>query len=138
MIELNISCPNVHDDFGTPFAASADDAAAITEVVKQIVACPVLVKLSPNVPNIGRIAAAAVEAGADAITAVNAMPGMVIDSVTGKPVLHNKSGGVSGPALKPIALKCVYDIAKAVSVPIIGVGRRLQWTGRGRNAHGWG
>jgi dihydroorotate dehydrogenase (NAD+) catalytic subunit len=122
IIELNISCPNVHDDFGTPFAAAAGSAAAVAESVKQAVTCPVTVKLAPDVPNIGRIAAAVVEAGADAITAINAMPGIVIDAVSGKPILYNKSGGISGPALKPIALRCVYEIAQAVSVPIIGVG----------------
>jgi len=122
LLELNISCPNVHDDFGTPFAATAESAAAVTESVRQAVTCPVAVKLAPNVPNIARIAAAVVEAGADVITAINAMPGIVIDPVSGKPVLHNKEGGVSGPALKPIALRCVYEIAKVVSVPIIGIG----------------
>lgn len=122
LIELNISCPNVHDDFGTPFAATPHSAAAVTAAVKQAVTCPVSVKLAPNVPDIARIAAAVVEAGADAITAVNTMPGLVIDPVSGQPVLHNKQGGMSGPALKPIALRCVYEIAKAVSVPIIGVG----------------
>ncbi len=122
IIELNISCPNVHDDFGTPFAATSESAAAVTEVVKKAVTCPVSVKLMPHVPNIARIAAATVEAGADAITAINCMPGMVVDPVTGKPVLHNKSGGISGLALKPVALRCVYEIAQAVSVPIIGVG----------------
>jgi dihydroorotate dehydrogenase (NAD+) catalytic subunit len=122
IIELNISCPNVHDDFGTPFAAAAGSAAAVTESVKQAVTCPVTVKLAPDVPKIGRIAAAVVEAGADAITAINTMPGLVIDAVSGKPILYNKSGGISGPALKPIALRCVYEIAQAVSAPIIGVG----------------
>lgn len=122
IIEVNISCPNVHDDFGTPFAASAGSAAAVTETVKQAVTCPVTVKLAPDVPKIGRIAAAVVEAGADAITAINTMPGLVIDPVSGKPILYNKSGGISGPALKPIALRCVYEIARTVSVPIIGVG----------------
>jgi len=122
LLELNISCPNVHDDFGTPFAATADSAAAVTESVKQAVTCPIAVKLAPNVPNIGRIAAAVVEAGADVITAINAMPGIVIDSVSGKPILFNKEGGISGPALKPIALRCVYEISQTVSVPIIGIG----------------
>lgn len=122
LIELNISCPNVHDDFGTPFAAAPHSAAAVTAAVKQAVTCPVSVKLAPNVPDIARIAAAVVEAGADAITAVNTMPGMLIDPVSGQPILHNKQGGMSGPALKPIALRCVYEIARAVSVPIIGVG----------------
>jgi dihydroorotate dehydrogenase (NAD+) catalytic subunit len=122
MIEVNISCPNVGDEFGTPFAGTCESAAAVTEAVKQTVTCPVAVKLAPNVPNIARIAAAVVEAGADAITAINTMPGMVIDSVSGQPLLSNRVGGISGPALKPIALRCVYEIAKAVSVPIIGTG----------------
>ena len=84
--------------------------------------CPVTIKLAPNVSNIARIAAAVVEAGADAITAINTMPGMVIDPVSGQPLLSNRVGGISGPALKPIALRCVYEIAQAVSVPIIGTG----------------
>jgi dihydroorotate dehydrogenase (NAD+) catalytic subunit len=122
MIEVNISCPNVGDEFGAPFAGTAESAAAVTEAVKKVVGCPVAVKLAPNVPSIARIAAAVVEAGADAITAINTMPGMVIDPVSGKPLLSNRVGGISGPALKPIALRCVYEIARAVSVPIIGTG----------------
>jgi dihydroorotate dehydrogenase (NAD+) catalytic subunit len=122
LIEVNISCPNVGDEFGTPFAADSKSAAAVTEAVKGTATCPVAIKLAPNVPSIARIAVAVVEAGADAITAINTMPGMVIDPVSGKPVLSNKVGGLSGPALKPIALRCVYEIAKVVSVPIIGTG----------------
>lgn len=122
MIEVNISCPNVGDEFGTPFAARGDSAAAVTAAVKAAVTCPVTIKLAPNVSNIARIAAAVVEAGADAITAINTMPGMVIDPVSGQPLLSNRVGGISGPALKPIALRCVYEIAQAVSVPIIGTG----------------
>ena len=122
MIEVNISCPNVGDEFGTPFAGTCESAAAVTEAVKQAVTCPVTIKLAPNVPSITRIAAAVVEAGADAITAINTMPAMVIDAVSGQPLLSNRVGGLSGPALKPIALRCVYEIAKAVSVPIIGAG----------------
>jgi len=135
LIELNISCPNVRDEFGTPFAASAHDAAAVTAVVKDAVTLsgvsvnvPIAVKLAPNVPDIGRIAAAVVAAGADAITAINTMPGMIIDAAAGRPVLSNRVGGISGPALKPIALRCVYEIARAVDVPIIGTGGVL--TGR--------
>lgn len=122
MIEVNISCPNVGDEFGTPFAGTCASAAAVTEAVKQAVTCPISVKLAPNVPDIARIAAAVVEAGADAITAINTMPGMVIDAVSGRPVLSNRVGGISGPALKPIALRCVYEIARAVPAPIIGTG----------------
>jgi dihydroorotate dehydrogenase (NAD+) catalytic subunit len=122
VIEVNISCPNVNDEFGTPFAGTCESAAAVTETVRQAVTGPVAVKLAPNVPDIARIAAAVVEAGADAITAINTMPGMVIDPVSGRPILSNRVGGLSGPALKPIALRCVYEISRAVSVPIIGTG----------------
>jgi dihydroorotate dehydrogenase (NAD+) catalytic subunit len=122
LIEVNISCPNVGDEFGTPFAGTGESAAAVTAAVKGAVNCPISVKLAPNVPNIARIAAAVVEAGADAITAVNTMPGMVLDAVSGQPLLSNQVGGMSGPALKPIALRCVYEIAKAVPAPIIGTG----------------
>jgi dihydroorotate dehydrogenase (NAD+) catalytic subunit len=122
LIEVNISCPNVADDFGTPFAASAESAAQVTEAVKSAVQVPISIKLAPNVPNIGRIAAAVVEAGADAITAVNTMPGMLINFEARKPVLSNRTGGISGYALKPIALRCVAEIASSVKVPIIGTG----------------
>jgi len=122
LIEVNISCPNVGDEFGTPFSGTAASAAAVTEAVKQVVTRPLAIKLAPNVPDIARIAAAVVEAGADAITAVNTMPGMVIDAESGRPILSNRVGGISGPALKPIALRCVYEIARAVPVPIIGTG----------------
>jgi dihydroorotate dehydrogenase (NAD+) catalytic subunit len=122
LLEVNISCPNVGDEFGTPFAGTVESAAAVTEAVRRVVACPISIKLAPNVPDIARIAAAVVEAGADAITAINTMPGMVIDAVSGQPLLHNRVGGISGPALKPIALRCVYEIAQAVKVPIIGTG----------------
>ena len=123
LIEVNISCPNVRDDFGTPFAAVPETASAVTRAVRGAVGdLPIAVKLAPNVPDIGRIAAAVVDAGADAITAINTMPGMVIDPEAAQPVLSNRTGGISGPALKPIALRCVAEIAKSVDVPIIGTG----------------
>jgi dihydroorotate dehydrogenase (NAD+) catalytic subunit len=123
LIEVNISCPNVHDDFGLPFSANAISAADVTAAVKSVVGeCPIAIKLAPNVPNIGQIAKAVVDAGADVITAINTMPGMIIDADAGKPVLSNRSGGISGPALKPIALRCVAEIARSVDVPIIGTG----------------
>jgi dihydroorotate dehydrogenase (NAD+) catalytic subunit len=122
LVEINVSCPNVGSEFSEPFAADCAGAAAVTEAVKSGVECPVSVKLAPNVPNIARIARAVVEAGADVITAINTMPGMVIDVHSGRPVLTNRVGGLSGPALKPIAVRCVYEIAEAVDVPIIGTG----------------
>jgi dihydroorotate dehydrogenase (NAD+) catalytic subunit len=129
LIEVNISCPNVRDDFGTPFAARPETAAAVTRSVRAAVGeIPIAVKLAPNVPDIGRIAQAVEAAGADAITAINTMPGMVIDPEAAQPVLSNRTGGISGPALKPIALRCVAEIAQAVSIPIIGTGGVL--TGR--------
>jgi dihydroorotate dehydrogenase (NAD+) catalytic subunit len=127
-IELNISCPNVASEFGEPFAASATAASAVTSSVKSAltsagIAIPVIVKLAPSVPSIARIAKAVVEAGADAICATNTMPGMLIDAESARPVLSNRTGGLSGSALKPIALKCVYDIYRACpDTPIIGTG----------------
>lgn len=125
-LEVNISCPNVASEFGEPFAGSPDSAAEVTDQVKRAVAkqeIPVIVKLAPNVPSVARIARAVVEAGADAICAINTMPGLVLDVESGQPILANRSGGLSGPALKPIALKCVYDVRKACpEVPIIGTG----------------
>ncbi len=150
LVEVNISCPNVGDEFGTPFAGTPESAAAVTNAVARVLArsgdrpeqdgvgallplplgegrgegrIPISVKLAPNVPDIARIARAVVAAGADAITAVNTMPGMAIDAASGRPVLSNKVGGVSGPALKPIALRAVFEIAQAVpGTPIIGTG----------------
>jgi dihydroorotate dehydrogenase (NAD+) catalytic subunit len=122
LIEVNISCPNVGDEFGAPFAGTCQSAADVTAAVKSAVTIPIAVKLAPNVPDIARIAAAVVEAGTDVITAINTMPGMIINAEAGRPVLSNRVGGISGPALKPIALRCVYEIAKAVRTPIIGTG----------------
>jgi dihydroorotate dehydrogenase (NAD+) catalytic subunit len=125
-IEVNISCPNVGSEFGEPFAASPDSAAEVTRHVKTAVAgtgIPVIVKLAPNVPSVARIAVAVVAAGADALCAINTMPGLVIDVTSGQAILANRSGGLSGPALKPIALKCVYDVYRACpDIPIIGTG----------------
>jgi dihydroorotate dehydrogenase (NAD+) catalytic subunit len=126
LVEVNISCPNVHSEFGEPYAASADAAAEVTGHVADALrgsGIAVVVKLAPNVPSIGRIAQAVVAAGADALCVINTMPGMVIDAESGQAVLANRSGGLSGPAIKPIALKCVYDARRACPhVPIIGVG----------------
>lgn len=124
IIEVNISCPNVEDQFGKPFACSVVDAARVMKVVRARVTQPVVIKLSPNVPNIAEIAKAVVDAGADGICAINTIgPGMVIDILSRQPILANKVGGISGPAIKPIAIKAVYDIHKALpSTPIIGTG----------------
>lgn len=125
-IEVNISCPNVHSDFGEPYAGDANAAAEVTGHVKRAVAAygiPVIVKLAPNVSSIARIARAVVQAGADALCVVNTMPGLLIDAESGQAILANRSGGLSGPMLKPIALKCVYDVYRACpGVPIIGTG----------------
>ncbi len=124
LLEANISCPNVEHEFGHPFASSCDDAASVVKAIKKAVkTAPLLVKLSPNVAGIGDIARAVEKAGADGITAINTVgPGMVIDLKTRSPVLTNKSGGMSGPAVKPIMVRCVYDICEAVEIPILGVG----------------
>lgn len=121
-LELNLSCPNVSHEFGRPFAFSIEAVTAITKKVKEKTKIPVIIKLSPNASNIAEIAKAAESAGADAICAVNTLSGMAIDVKMRRPILHNKQGGVSGPALFPVALKCVYDICSAVKIPIIGTG----------------
>jgi dihydroorotate dehydrogenase (NAD+) catalytic subunit len=132
LLEVNISCPNVHDEFGTPFVADATAAARVTAAVKESVAgrAPVLVKLSPNVHDIAAIARAVTAAGADGITAINTLTGMVIDVHARQPILANRTGGLSGPAIRPLAVRCVYEIYRAVDLPIIGTGG----VGSGRDA----
>jgi len=121
MIEANISCP--HMDYGKPYYADPELTAKVTHAVKQNAGkIPVSIKLSPNVYDIKEIAHAAEKAGADAITAINTATGMVIDIDARKPILANKTGGISGPALKPIAVRCVYEIYETVKIPIIGTG----------------
>lgn len=122
LLEINLSCPNVSQEFGAPFAYSASAVEIITKRVKEKSKIPISIKLSPNAWNIAEIAKAAEAAGAAAITAVNTVSGLIIDIRSRKPVLANKQGGISGPALFPIALKCVYDIYEAVKIPIIGTG----------------
>jgi dihydroorotate dehydrogenase (NAD+) catalytic subunit len=123
LIEVNISCPNVEDEFGLPFGTDADLAAEVTSEVKKNSSQPIIIKLTPNVSSIVKIAKAVEKAGADAIAAINTLgPGMVIDIATKKPVLGNKMGGISGSLIKPIAVRCVYQIYQAVKIPIIGVG----------------
>ncbi len=120
-IEVNISCPNVHGG-GIAFGTSPENAATITKAVKEAVEKPVIVKLSPNVTDIVAIAKAVEEAGADAISLINTMLGMRIDLKTKKPVIANKMGGFSGPAIFPVALRMVYQVANAVKIPVIGMG----------------
>ncbi|MCF7845927.1 MAG: dihydroorotate dehydrogenase [Candidatus Peribacteraceae bacterium] len=124
LIELNISCPNVESEFGRPFACSVSDSAKVTKAVKKSIGeIPLAVKLSPNVENIAAIAKSVEAAGADAIVAINTVgPGMVIDIETAQPILANKVGGLSGPAIRPIAVKAIFEIFRAVKIPIIGVG----------------
>ncbi len=125
-IEVNISCPNIEDEFGRPFACSAPDAAAVTKAVKAVSKkIPVFVKLSPNVDSIATIATACAEAGADGFTVINTVgPGMAIDLPSRMPILANKVGGLSGPGIKPIAVKCIADVYAATDgrLPIIGTG----------------
>lgn len=124
ILEIDISCPNVGTEFGSPFAYSIEAAVAITKVVKRNAkGIPISIKLSPNAWNIGEIARACELAGADAITAVNTATAMSLNATFQVPVLSNKSGGMSGPALKPIALKAVWDVYESLKkAPIIGTG----------------
>ena len=120
-IELNISCPNVGAG-GLQFALDAGAAGEVTAAVRATTDLPLIVKLSPAATDVRGIARAIAEAGADAISAVNTMPGMAIDRVRRKPLLGNVYGGLSGPALKPIALRVVYEVAQVVKIPIVGIG----------------
>jgi len=122
IIEVNISCPNISDG-GIIFGTQPEAAKSVTNAVKKhALAVPVMVKLSPNVADIASIARAAVDGGADAISLINTLTGMVIDTTTKRPVLQNNVGGVSGPAILPIAVRCVWQVANAVNVPIMGMG----------------
>ena len=120
-LELNISCPNVHCG-GIQFGTNPEMAAEVTRAVKAVSRKPVYVKLSPNVTDIVDMALAVEEAGADGITMINTMIGMRFDLKTGKPIIANKTGGYSGPAIFPVALRMVYQVSQAVSIPIIGMG----------------
>jgi dihydroorotate dehydrogenase (NAD+) catalytic subunit len=120
-IELNISCPNVKEG-GAEFGVDAVIAAKVTSAVKAVNSLPLIVKLTPNNCNIIDIAKAVVSAGADALTLINTLKGMAIDIYRRKPVLGNIAGGLSGPAIKPVALRAVYEVSKVVDVPVIGCG----------------
>lgn len=119
--EINISCPNVHGG-GLAFGTSCENAAAVTAAVKKVTNKPVLIKLSPNVTDITEIAKACEAAGADGLSLINTLLGMRIDLKTKKPVLANKAGGFSGPAIKPVAVRMVYQVYEAVKIPIVGMG----------------
>lgn len=121
IIEVNVSCPNV-DHGGMAFGTDAANVAAVTRAVKAVTTKPVYIKLSPNVTDIVPIAKAAEEAGADGLSLINTLLGMRIDLRTGKPVIANTMGGFSGPAIFPVALRMVYQVAKAVKIPVIGMG----------------
>ena len=120
-IELNISCPNVKQG-GMAFGVTTEGASAVVEAVRKVYNKTLIVKLSPNVTSIADIALAVQDAGADAVSLINTLMGMVIDIEKRKPVLSIATGGMSGPAVKPVAVRCVWQVAKAVSIPVVGLG----------------
>ena len=121
LLEVNISCPNVHNG-GMSFGTSPEAAAEVTRAVKAVTTKPVYMKLSPNVTDIAAIAKACEDAGADGICLINTLMGMRIDPKTRRPILANTTGGLSGPAVFPVALRMVYQVYEAVKIPIIGLG----------------
>lgn len=120
-IELNISCPNVKQG-GMAFGVTTEGAAAVVKAVREVYKKTLIVKLSPNVTSIADIALAVQDAGADAVSLINTLMGMVIDIEKRKPVLSIATGGMSGPAVKPVAVRCVWQVAKAVDIPVVGLG----------------
>jgi len=120
-IELNISCPNVKQG-GMAFGVTTEGAAAVVRAVREVYDKTLIVKLSPNVTSISDIALAVEDAGADAVSLINTLMGMVIDIEKRKPVLSIATGGMSGPAVKPVAVRCVWQVAKAVNIPVVGLG----------------
>ena len=121
IIEVNVSCPNVHNGCMS-FGTSAEGIASVTKAVKAVTTKPVYIKLTPNVTDIVSIAKACEDAGADGISLINTLLGMRIDLKTKKPVIANVMGGFSGPAVFPVALRMVYQVAHAVSIPVVGLG----------------
>ena len=120
-LEVNVSCPNVHGG-GMSFGTQPEAAAEVTRAVKAVTTKPVIIKLSPNVTDIVSIAKACEEAGADGISLINTMLGMRIDLRSRKPVIANRMGGFSGPAIFPVAVRMVYQVAQAVNIPVVGMG----------------
>lgn len=126
MIEVNISCPNVKAG-GAAFGVSCDGAAQITRIVRAATKKPIMIKLSPNVTNIAEIAKAVEAEGADAVSLINTLLGMRIDIRTKRPILHNNVGGLSGPAVFPVAVRMVWQVANAVKIPVCGMGGISTW-----------
>ncbi len=126
LVELNISCPNVKEG-GASFGTSCESAALVTREVKKRCRKPLMVKLTPNVTCIGDIAAAVEQAGADAVSLINTLTGMRIDIRTRRPILRNNTGGLSGPAVFPIAVRMVREVYKRVSIPVVGMGGISTW-----------
>ena len=126
MIELNISCPNVKEG-GVAFGVSCEGAAGMVKAVRPYCKKPLMVKLSPNVTDIASIAKAVESEGADAVSLINTLLGMRIDIQTRRPILKNNVGGMSGPAVFPIALRMVWQVANAVSIPVVGMGGIAKW-----------
>lgn len=120
-LELNISCPNVKKG-GMAFGTNPEVAKQLTKKVKEVSGVPVYVKLSPNVTDIVEMAKAVEAGGADGLTMINTLVGMRLDLKTGKPILANRTGGLSGPAIKPVAIRMIYEVSQAVKLPIIGMG----------------
>lgn len=126
MIELNISCPNVKEG-GVQFGTSCESVGAITKAVRKYCKKPLIIKLSPNVSDIASIAKAAESEGADAVSLINTLTGMRIDINTRKPIIKNITGGMSGPAVFPVAVRMVWQVKNAVSIPVIGMGGVTTW-----------
>ncbi|HHZ05511.1 MAG TPA: dihydroorotate dehydrogenase [Clostridiales bacterium] len=126
MIEMNISCPNVKSG-GVQFGTSCESVGAITKAVRRCCKKPLIVKLSPNVTDIASIAKSAEAEGADAVSMINTLTGMRIDINTGRPIIHNNTGGMSGPAVFPVAVRMVWQVAQAINIPIIGMGGISTW-----------
>ena len=126
MIEMNISCPNVKSG-GVQFGTSCESVGAITDAVRKHCTKPLVVKLSPNVTDIAEIAKSAEASGADAVSMINTLTGMRIDINTRRPIIHNNTGGMSGPAVFPVAVRMVWQVANAIKIPIIGMGGIATW-----------
>lgn len=125
-IEMNISCPNVKSG-GVQFGTSCESVGAITDAVRKHCTKPLIVKLSPNVTDIASIAKSAEYYGADAVSMINTLTGMRLDINTGRPIIHNNTGGLSGPAVLPVAIRMVWQVANAINIPIIGMGGIAKW-----------